>query len=583
MSIQNSGFIFDGAFDSWDDLNLMVGHVTKALAPQMVNSRQDVPAMYGDISLGVSLSNRVFSIPVTIISETATEYNENLHNIASALIRSNEDSDSEYELVFKDEPEVTYYGAFTELPTPTFLTDQGWDSTTTLTFICSDPKGYLDQESVTVDDEEFDFTPDGTGETLPIFRITPKNDVSQIGVAYGSDDDKYINIGFDQSIDSDGNVADNEPILVDDPCNTLGTWTKVTTPTFPIEGKIDGSYMSNEASISVYRKDNSVKNSYDYGDPAKHGSELYGPMLLHQGLPRIVKDFEVTFRMRHDKNYPRAQSKDEVYGVTGTGTSAFRAYMQDGSQGASTEMRVFLGTPGHEVEAYHGWHGYKNAKDKKVSVTLTKQKKTIKKSTKGKKGKAKTVVSYYPKKVLLNDYEATSYYNHGFTQTRIRKIGLKVWLSIWECDVKTGKAGKYIVKNKVINLKPDQDFDLQTIAWHATKKNITEDSINPKTKKPNKIYNYGWNSITSYTVKQILNGGNTEENHIIAHAGQTIVIDCERQETTLISGGNVSSLEKKVSIGTTYPALQGGVTETLAFSPGIDAADIEIDYRPTYM
>ncbi|MBF7140170.1 hypothetical protein ITQ84_07240 [Pediococcus pentosaceus] len=154
---------------------------------------------------------------------------------------------------------------------------------------------------------------------------------------------------------------------------------------------------------------------------------------------------------------------------------------------------------------------------------------------------------------------------------------------MWKCNGKNGKKGDYIFNNRVINLKKDQDFDFATIAWHANKTNITEDKVNLETGKVNKEYNYGWNSITSYFVKEILDNGNGNEPHPVVHAGDTVIIDCERNETSLIHGGSVDSLEKRVSLGSTYPSLWGGQSEVIGFNVDPKEVDIEMTYRPTYL
>lgn len=61
------------------------------------------------------------------------------------------------------------------------------------------------------------------------------------------------------------------------------------------------------------------------------------------------------------------------------------------------------------------------------------------------------------------------------------------------------------------------------------------------------------------------------------------MIDCERNETTLIHGGAVDSLEKRVSLGSTYPSLWGGQSEVIGFNLDPKEVDVEMTYRPAYL
>lgn len=584
-ALEEFEFEFDG-IKSYADLGVFITHINWPTGAEITHSAEPVPSRYGSIPLGNAYGAKTWTITAQFMANTNEEYMETVRNITAALTRRPKQGMS-FPMRFGTMPEATFYGNFTSLPAATQIQTGVNDARFDLTFTADDPKGYLDQETVNVDSTEFSFTPKGTGEIYPIYRITPKTDMTEVGIAYSSDPTQYVDVGYSESVSETGQVVDNEPVLVNDPCNTLATWKSITDVSevgFSINGVIDGNVMSNENSISVKRSPNNTDTMYDYGDPLKHtDGKMYGPFLMHQGLPRSVRNFETTFRIRHDKNYSRAISGNEVYGVDSNGGSVFRVYLQDASHGRATEGDIRIGPEGNDISVYKGWKDWHNGTNYSNYVTITKGKTVKTKSTKGSKGKAKTEVVYYTSKKKITNSNNTSYYNQGFIQCRIRKIGLKVWVSLWKCNVANGKTGDYIIKNKVVNLKKDQDFDLATIAWHAKKSNITEDKVNPQTGKVTKKYNYGWNSITSYTVKEILNNGNDAETHPIVHAGETIIIDCERNETTLISGGTVTPLEKRVSIGSTYPSLWGGVTEKIGFSPGVEDAKIEVDYRPTYL
>lgn len=585
LPLAKYSFEFDG-IRAYEDLGLVVGHINWPTGTTISHSSQSVPGRYGDIPQGNAYGAKTWQIPISFQAVTDEEYMETLINITRAFTRRAEQGVS-FPMRFGTMPDVTYYGTFTALPEATQISTGTNDSQLTLTFVADDPKGYKDPVTVKITDSMFEYTPEGTGEIYPIFRITPKKDMEEIGVAYGSDPTKYVDVGYDQTVDEQGNVIDKEPVLVNDPCNGLTTWTNIADISkinFGINGVIDGSVMSNESSISVKRSPNNTSVMYDYGDPLKHtDGKRYGPFIMHQGLPRAVKNFETDFRINHIKNYSRAISGNEVYGIDSNGKCIFRVSMQDAMQGRATRGEIQIGPEGKAIQVYKGYKDWHNGKNYTSYVTIVKQGKAYTKNTKGGKGKGKTSVNYYQSNVGIGNFNNTSFFNQGFVQCRIRKVGLKVWISLWKCNNNDGKTDKYIIKNRVINLRQDQDFDFATIAWHANKTNITEDKLNPQTGKVNKQYNYGWNSITAYSVKEILDDGNGNEPHPVVHAGETVVIDCERNETTLIHGGAVNSLEKRVSLGSTYPSLWGGQSEVIGFNVNPEEVDIEMTYRPTYL
>lgn len=585
LPLSKHSFEFDG-IRAYEDLGLVVGHINWPTGTTISHSSQSVAGRYGDIPQGNAYGAKTWQIPISFQAVTDEEYMETLINITRAFTRRAEQGVS-FPMRFGTMPDVTYYGTFTALPEATQISVGTNDSQLTLTFVADDPKGYKDPVTVKITDSMFEYTPEGTGEIYPIFRITPKKDMEEIGVAYGSDPTKYVDVGYDQTADEQGNIIDKEPVLVNDPCNGLTTWTNITDISkinFGINGVIDGSVMSNDNSISVKRSPNNPSVMYDYGDPLKHtDGKMYGPLIMHQGLPRTVKNFETTFRINHMKNYSRAISGNEVYGVDSNGNSVFRVFMQDVSYGRASQGEINIGPEGKSIQVYKGYKDWHNGKNYTNHVTIVKSGHSSSRKTKGGKGKGKTDVNYYQSNLNIENFNNTSFFNQGFIQCRIRKVGLKVWVSLWKCNSNNGKTGGYIIKNRVINLRKDQDFDLATIAWHAKKTNITEDKLNPQTGKVNKQYNYGWNSITAYSVKEILDDGNGNEPHPVVHAGETVVIDCERNETTLIHGGAVDSLEKRVSLGSTYPSLWGGQSEVIGFNVDPEEVDIEMTYRPTYL
>ena len=567
-------FEFDG-FNSYSDMGLYLNHVNKPLSGAISNSRISVPGKYGDINLGNGYGAKTFTLSCQFIAITNAKYNEMVHNLAAYLIRRNDDG-AEYELKLGDEPDVSYYGTFTSLPELTQVEEGVNSGKFDLVFTCSDPKGYLPTLTRRATTEPYLVNPGGTGEAYPIYEFELKKDAYEIGISHGGDG--YVDIGY--SVEDDNVVVDKEPVIVSDPCNTLATWTNLTVVPFAIVGDIDGKFQSNADSISV-KKDTKAGSMYQYGTTGTH-KDFYGPMIIHEGLSKSVTDFDLKFRMHHAKNYHRGISKSEVYLVDSNNKNIGRIYIQDAKQGMASFCSVYLGS-GTQKKLYHGWYEWKNGANYTDKITITKKGSKTTTTGKGKKKKSKTTVTYPKSTDKIEDFNNTSYFNESFVQFHFRKVGTTVVMDIQEVNDNGSLKNKYIVKNKSYILSEKQDFNLATIAYHAAKRDITEDKINPKTKKPTKLYNYGWNSITSYTVKEIL-AVDVVEPQIIGHKGDTIIANFETKHVDLVSAsGDVKPLDKYVSFGSMFPPLKGGVSTSIGFSPSLADANVTIKFRPTYL
>lgn len=388
-------FMFDGINSK--DMGLVVKHVNKPIAPDIVNTRQSVPGKFGDINQGNSYGAKTFTIDVQFLAETNEDYNDTIRNLAAYLMRPDGGS-GEYEMVFGDDPGVTYYGIFTQVPEATQLQETVNDSAFTLTFVASDPQGYGTQLTVPVDTEPFEFTPDGTGKVYPVYTIVPKKDVYELGIALGGEDGDggYIAVGYTIDADEATAVADKNPTLVKDPCNTLATWTKQTATPSWLKGVVDtkGDVQSNTNSISIKEAD-SKGSDFNYGDVMAHTSEWFGQLLVHEALPADVSDFDLKFRIHHTKKYGRAMSKSEVYLLDKNSRAVGLVNIADVSKGAMSTFTLKLGSGLTKVISDKIHFGKQtNGANTPTKLTITSKKETKKVTGKGKKAKKKTVVTY---------------------------------------------------------------------------------------------------------------------------------------------------------------------------------------------
>jgi len=391
-----------GGFNSWDDLELIVGHVSKPLAPNMTESYQDVPARYGGVYLGTHYGERQFDIPITIMAEDRDEYNRKLRNLTNALINTTDDIETQYPLRFNDDPDVMYYGHFTAIPTPTFINDGVQDCQTTLTFMLADPRGFMTTKSIQITNNDQTIVPEGNMTVKPIIHIIPKEPLYYVGYETNAE---YVAIGYNTN---QGNTITNaegvtelmsahQRLQVDDPCNTMATWFQAGTSTqsiVPYRGDLDGKATAHGNSIMV-AKDN--KGHYNWGTRGKH-KDFYGPAVLHNGLPRITPYWKVSVRLHHEKqtgaHNSRSMGKVEAYLLDNDGQIRGRMGIQDYDHGRMPVAYIQLGTSFKSGSGkyytifYNRGNGSQRDTYKKLGTTFVKipfEKKEVKSSSSKKK------------------------------------------------------------------------------------------------------------------------------------------------------------------------------------------------------
>lgn len=395
-----------GGFNSDEDLGIIVNHVAKPLAPNMTESFQDVPGHYGGVFLGTDYGEKQIDIPITIMCADREEYNLKLERLTNVLINTSDDADSQYPLRFNDNPDVVYYGHFTSIPTPTFISENVQDCTTTLTFMMADPRGFLPQKSIKITSNDQTIQPDGNAKVKPIIHIIPKTDLYYVGY---ETEDEYVAAGYNVDrgttiTDADGNTQElnqSQVRQVNDPCNTLATWFEAGPDTQEIglyDAVLDGKATSTGSSIMVAKNS---KGKYDWGKVGAHGNKFYGPAVIHNGLPKITPYWKVLVRLHHTKRQhnKRAMGKIEAYLLDNNGQTCGRMGIEDYSMGRYPRGFIQLGN-----NFNHGSHRYLtllfnegNAAQKKdgpdnhkVKIPLKKVTKTItkkKKKSEPKKGK----------------------------------------------------------------------------------------------------------------------------------------------------------------------------------------------------
>ena len=663
---QTFDYAFDengvNGFNSDYDLQVIVGKVVKPIAPTMQENFQDIPARFGGIYLGTDYQEKEIDIPITVMCESESDYTMKIQNLSSILVNSSRDKDVQYPMRFNSNPDVVYYGHFTSIPQPQFINDTAWDFTLTLTFMLADPRGFLPDEQIRITANNQTIIPKGNTEVKPIIHIVPKEDIYYFGY---DQDDHYVAVGYNVNdgntiTNSDGSVdqmGQHQFLQVDDPCATLATWFQAGSDTQNVtvyNGDNDGKAMSTPTAITVGKDD---KGHLNFGTKNKHTTtrngqtygKWYGPVLLHNGLPRVTPFWKTQVRLHHVKmdKRNRAMGRVEVYLLDANGNVKGRMGMQDLAHGRYPVAYVQLGssfnqdtdqgqyktliwTSGPDNQKKdEGKKEYKVSYTKEVKVAVKKKKKkkrsldavfeegevedrkrtytkhkgtrksrsdkgkthrtrrvTTTRSKKG--GKSKTVAKPKMKTVKKNVVEhqyslsQTDAFNDFFGAFSLERSrganGNDVWkaqitrLSTDSVTPVTDPSQKVDIQRKFVDQQGHWGFALANVAVAFQKMDITEDKVNPA-----QLYKNDFLSITDYKVWRT--DGSTDPDdtpHVIAHAGQEIVID-NTDERVYIEG---TSADKYVSWGSDFPSISGGIPQELHFSPSAENADVYIDYKP---
>lgn len=627
-----------GGFNSDTDLEILVNHVSKPLAPTITESYQDVPGRYGGVFLGNSYGEKEIDIPITIYATDRDDYNRILNNLTKALVNTADDADTQYPLRFNDQPDVVYYGHFTAIPTPTFIQEGVQDCTTTLTFMLADPRGFLPQRDISITSNDQAIIPDGDTSVKPVVHIIPKNDLYYFGYTLG---DQYVAVGYNvddgsTTTDSDGNVTSLTPhqtLQVHDPCNSMSTWFQAGSDTQEINvyrGENDGKAAATAASIMV-AKDS--KGHYDWGTVGKH-KDFYGPVLIHQGIPKVSNYWKISMRFHHVKRMAnqRAMGKVEGYlldangnvcgrmGITDYANGRYpRGYVQLGSSfNATSDKGKYLtllyneSTRKENLEPRHiKVHLDKTVKVKVTSKTKSSKarslaakksssktkKKATKKVTKKKSGgksktkkvskptvktKSKTIHTYVTEISYMNSDAYSNFYGEFTLERQAKTIGGKTydnWIAeINEFNPKTGVAysinntGKVHIHTEKLDKTGKFGFALANVGVCFMKHDIKEDLVTPKV-----AYKSDFETLTDLKIYTSDGSDDPDEiPHVIAHAGDEIIID-SNDNTVTVAGQNV---DKYVSWLSTFPSIQGGTSQVMHFTPDPATADVTLEYKP---
>jgi predicted phage tail component-like protein len=552
--------------DAVTELGLIVNDIRTPVTPEISEVTQDVPGMIGKVYLGNSYGQKIFEIDVTIKAKDSSERVQKIHDLTELVMTG---GSAEYPMVFSNDSAYTYYGHFSNISVPEKIIETSPWAKCTLTFACSDPKGYGEYITNDMTINPVTLTPEGTSECYPVFTCLPKKDVKKIAVT--DENGNYVFVGADIDPDTGQEDINKEPLVFHDECNTLLPWTKITSSTLTWElenGSIGGEMRSTANSIRPALVTIDNKQYSDFGSPVN--GNWHGP-LRQQWLPGSYGDYRIRVRMLNQQTYNRAQGKVELYLLDSNGARIGKIMLKDnGTESKIVYAQAQLGSSstGTHHTIYYGAGKIKKGKSKTITIKVGAGTKKV-----TEKGKTKTVQLW--RTVKLDEDLDTSTFTNFYGYIEIEKIGKKYRVEIMKLDKNANPAWSKPIVKTWTDTSNTYNKALAGVAIYQAKYDIYEDKTVPITKyKDNDLV------VSDIKVWNIIDGGNGSSStlpKVIAHKGDEVKINCE--DRTIYKNGAV--FMKNLYIGSDFPTMHGGIQKTFAFEPSLTDADWYLEYLPT--
>lgn len=155
---------------------------------------------------------RVISVPVFLLADDMSDLQKIKEDMAEWLIH-----DEPKPLIFKDEPDRTYYAVVDGSLDLDELVRWGEG---VITFICPDPYKYGPEKTVETTSDTFIVENNGTAETEPIITLTAKEPTTFAMISNG---EEYMMVG--RPVDVDELAQPRYTTILNDNCSSLVGWT----------------------------------------------------------------------------------------------------------------------------------------------------------------------------------------------------------------------------------------------------------------------------------------------------------------------------------------------------------------------
>src|SRR5699024_2991509 len=184
---------------------------------------------------------RTITVPVFILADSFSDLQKVKEDMAEWLIHK-----EPKKLVFKDEPDRTYYALVDGSLDLNELVRWGEGE---IIFVCPDPYKYGSGQEYDVSDNDV-IENKGTANADPIFELTAKEKSTFALISLGADEDSPYNIIGTPADDDVVAVDTKEPVIKED-VSTIDTWVKPSMDMIddPNVGEVDGNMVSDDAGI----------------------------------------------------------------------------------------------------------------------------------------------------------------------------------------------------------------------------------------------------------------------------------------------------------------------------------------------
>ncbi|GAB5053231.1 hypothetical protein [Pediococcus ethanolidurans] len=573
-------------FNSKTDLHLIMGQVIMGLAPAITESAVDMPAKYGNEYYGTSWGSGKFTIPITVMCEGDQDlYVQLMTNLRNVFINLDDDPGTEYPLTFGWNPNVTYYGHWTSIPDPTFVSAGRFTTQFSLVFTMSDPRGFLPKQTIALNGGiDNKVTPAGNAPTEPIISIIPKRTIYYCGYVLNGG---QVAIGTDDQDE----LADPTPkyeTLVSDPMNTLANWTTDSKAISSIKDngtiKAQGTLASTSDAIIVKPNGDGTRV---FG---KTADSWYGPIARYtKGPTTSLTDYRVEVYLHHQKwtgsHNGRAMGRVGYLVLDPNGQTIARLEIEDyGANGCAPRLFIQIQKPGgkfsgssmHSFCASYGNKALRNNGKNQTVKLAYKKTVTSKKKKKGKNGKT-TVTSQkktITKHKTVKNYENTDVFSSFYGKLWLEKNGDDWSWGVTRYNEKThlpykDKKYAYSASGKWHDTAGTfSGLTLGGMGIIAMKHQITEDTMNPVVK-----YHEPYLSFSDLVIKKV-NSVEETKPQPIANANDEIIINTEDQQ--IMVNGEVSGFQAS----TDWPKLNGGRVNEMMFAGDIADANIQLQLTP---
>ena len=341
----------------FSDMGIIVGRVSRPLAPTATGYSQKAMAQYGATFQGISYGTKTFQIPITITASSKEEYNAKARTLANVLIMP--EKQTETSIIFGEEPDIMYYGHFENIPDPTPLTETSWDYGMTLTFVANDPRGFSNDVTETIDlsTGSNTFTPKGTAFADPVITIKPKagaKPLTQFGYSIG---DERTTAGLSTNAIK---LFDTKPAVFIDEMNDMGSWDLIkpslSNPNSVLGWKLAREDILTDGTIGpIASSRGAVTNAIDGTKKAswtttpekfKPGQSI-GPVAISKtNFTSTIgaNDYwETDIKLHNIKRYSRALEGVEVYLIDKNGKRRARFGLRGDGNGARAHAWVRFG------------------------------------------------------------------------------------------------------------------------------------------------------------------------------------------------------------------------------------------------